>query len=102
MSWPSIDHGVLSPSGHVSKRAERAAKARNTAVLFPAEYWDKPAKSDAELRAELATALRRQADTLRGLAARGMSPRKHLKVATDLEKQADELTERHQPNPAEV
>jgi hypothetical protein len=35
VTWPSIDHGSLSPSGKVSKRAKRAAKAKARILLFP-------------------------------------------------------------------
>lgn len=34
MSWPSIDHSLLSPSGHISKRARKAALAREHDRLF--------------------------------------------------------------------
>lgn len=32
--WPILDHGILSPSGRVSRRAEKAAKERVRKELF--------------------------------------------------------------------
>ena len=89
--WPSIDHGILSPSGKVSKRAREAALKRETEKLFPPGYWDAPAKTEAEARAGKATALRRTATNLRELADRGMTPRKFLREAARLEAEAERL-----------
>lgn len=40
MSRPSIDHGLLSPNGRMSKRARDAAMKREAARLFPPGFWD--------------------------------------------------------------
>lgn len=34
-TWPSIDHGLLSPSGRTSKRARKAAMEREQERLWP-------------------------------------------------------------------
>jgi hypothetical protein len=81
---PSIDHSALSPSGKVSKRSRASALRRVSAELFPPGFWDRvpPGKT------EKAKALIRAAKNLRELAARGMSPRKHVKEAARLESEA--------------
>lgn len=86
MSWPSIDHGILGPSGHVSKRYEKQAKAEMRERLFPDGFPDPvlPSVSEREV-------LLRQARELRQLAARGMKPRAYLKRAEELERKADEV-----------
>lgn len=40
ISRPSIDHGLLSPSGRMSKQARKAAMEREAAKLFPPGFWD--------------------------------------------------------------
>src|ERR1700690_1149210 len=44
MTWPAIDHGLLSPSGHISNRARKAALKREHARLFgnPADEHSEP------------------------------------------------------------
>lgn len=82
--WPSIDHSILSPSGRISKRAEKAAKARATLELFGPNGLARP-------RAEQPTeseSLLRQAAELRELAARGMHPRSYIRKAEELERRA--------------
>lgn len=78
--WPSIDHSILSPSGHVSKRARQAALERARQTLFPeglpAPSCPQPTERDRLLR---------QAKELRDLAERGMHPRKYRKEADRLE-----------------
>ena len=86
-TWPSIDHGILSPSGRVSGRARKAAMQRERVRLG----WDQlfadlvpglPAQpSERE-------SLLRQAAELRELAKRGMKPRAYLKAAIALEARA--------------
>ncbi len=84
MSRPSIDHGMLSPSGHVSKRARKAALIRAARELFPnglpAPTTPQPSRRDTLLR---------QAAELRDLAARGMKPRAHIRQAEELEREAE-------------
>ena len=83
----SIDQSLLSPSGRMSKAARARALKRVAAELFPPGYWDfrkERPPTDAEHRASLLHA----AAELRGLAARGMQPRKHLKAAQKLEDEA--------------
>ena len=78
-----LDHGTLSPSGHVSKRTERRTKqaARDELVAYLAALPSVPPE-DRRLR------LLRQAAELRTLAARGMKPRAHAKRAAELEAEA--------------
>ena len=80
----AIDHGILSPSGNVSKRAERAAKERMRQELFGdgLEYPSCPQESKRD-------SLLRRAKELRELAARGMSPRKYAREAERLEQEAE-------------
>ena len=77
---PAIDHSLLSPSGHMSKRARQAALKRETGRLF----------AGVSLKGEVAQPsererLLRQAKTLRDLASRGMKPRAYAKEADRLE-----------------
>jgi hypothetical protein len=83
---PSIDHSILSPSGHVSKRTRDAALARETSRLFP-EGLAAPKFVDTRTDRER---LLHQAKELRELAARGMHPRKYAKEAARLEALAAE------------
>ncbi len=82
-TWPSIDHGALSPSGRISKRARAAFDKRETARLFPPGYWD--VTSVPETWPERRKALLWAAANLRSLAAGGMGPRKNLKAAIRIE-----------------
>jgi hypothetical protein len=83
MTRPSIDHGILSPSGHVSRRSERLAKAEARRVLFPDGFPEpiRPMVSERE-------SLLRNAAQLRELAARGMKPRAFIRQAEMLEARA--------------
>ena len=80
-----MDHSVLSPSGRVSKRAEKAAKERvrrelfGDGLAFPS--CQQPSKRESLLR---------QSQDLRELAARGLKPRAHIKLAAALENEANE------------
>ena len=80
-SRPSIDHGLLSPSGSVSKKSRAAALERARVELFGPAGLASPSCPQEPERA----ALLRKAAELRDLAARGMSPRKYAKEATRLE-----------------
>ena len=93
-SWPTIDHSLLSPSGRMSKRARSAAMKREAARLFPPGYWDPPPQSAGDKAAAQAAVLLRTAAQLRELAARGMQPRKYVKAAERLERQAAEAVRR--------
>ena len=79
---PSIDHSLLSPSGRMSKRARKAAMAREHDRLFPPGYWERVnhTPQPTERERDLAHAKR-----LREFAARGMSVRKFTKEAERLE-----------------
>jgi hypothetical protein len=90
-TMPSIDHSILSPSGHVSARARRAALARETAVLFPPGFWDRPQPSETQIQAQKIADLRRRAAMLRDLASRGMHPRRFPREAAMMESEADQL-----------
>lgn len=78
---------ISSPNGRVSKRAQAAAHERLRVALFGPEGL-KPQQAAQE--SEKAR-LMRQAANLRELAARGMSPRKYIKQAAELEAKAATL-----------
>lgn len=86
MSWPSIDHSLLSPSGKTSRRARKAAQERVRQELFgdglPFPACEQPTKKEQLLQ---------NAKMWRGLADRGMSPRKHGKAAEKAELEASKL-----------
>lgn len=81
MTWPSIDHSLLSPNGRISKRARAAALKREHVRLFPPGYWEsltaRPQPSEQER--DLAQAAR-----LEEMADRSMTPRKFRKEAARL------------------
>ncbi len=82
-----FDHGILSPSGRVSNRQRKATEARLRANVSAAlanvnRAPPQPPKWET---------LRREAATLRDLAARGMCIRKYPKLATAMEAEADRL-----------
>jgi len=84
MTWPSIDHSILSPSGKVSRRARRAALRRASIELFgPGGLQAVQPKPESDRDNML-----RRAAELRSLAARGMKPRAYLKEAERLEQEA--------------
>lgn len=89
MTHPGIDHGLLSPSGRMSKAARKAAMAREAERLFPPGFWDDvrcvPQPTDKEY-------LLRNATQMRDLAERGIGPRKHMKEALRLEAEAAKLS----------
>lgn len=89
--WPSIDHGILSPSGRCSKRAREAVLKRETEILFPKGFFDAPEESEEMILRKKAESLLRHAKNLRELAARGMQPRKYRKEADRLEVSANEI-----------
>lgn len=90
---PSIDHSLLSPSGHQSRRARKAAMKQEAAKLFPPGYFDAPTPTPAEQARQQAESLRRTAQNLRDLAARGMRRRKFAREAERLEAEADAIME---------
>ncbi len=83
-TWPSIDHSLLSPSGHISELARKAALKRLHDELFP-NGFPEPSCPQPTRRETLL----RQVAELRGLAERGMKPRAYLKRAIELEIQAN-------------
>ena len=83
------EHGLLSPSGRISKGAEKAAKDRLAKELFPPGFWDR--KQGPPTKVEQIEYLHRQAGQLRGLASRGMKPRAYTKKADEYEAAANEL-----------
>ena len=83
-----FDHGILSPSGHVSKRARKAALERARVDIFGPQGLKRPGLQKQPTEKE---ALLRQAHELRALAARGMKPRAYLKEAIRLETVARDL-----------
>jgi hypothetical protein len=87
---PSIDHGLLSPSGKASKASRKALEddyARRVAAWWAAKYPESPDSS----RPSESARLRAHAARLRELAARGMSVRKFTKEAENAESMADKL-----------
>lgn len=89
MTWPAIDHGGLSPSGRVSKRARAAWLAREAARLFPPGTFADPKRP--ETAAEKRVRILRTAAELRALAERGMKPRAYRREAERLEAEAASL-----------
>lgn len=87
MSWPSIDHSFLSPSGKISKRSKDAYIKRFAKELFGPEGL-KPPQCQQPTEKER---LLRNAKMWRDLATNGMSPRKYNKMADQAESQADLL-----------
>lgn len=85
MTWESIDHSILSPSGRVSGRARKAALKRAAEDLFGPDGMQRPGLGPQPSESE---SLLRQAAELRALAARGMKPRAYLRRAEELERQA--------------
>lgn len=85
MTFPCIDHSLLSPNGHISKRARKAAMQRECAKLFPPGFWDKPEPSGTDITTRERERALRRAMLLREMAARGMHPRKYAKEADRLE-----------------
>ena len=83
---PAIDHGLLSPSGHMSKRARNAALERERARLFPAGFWDKPEPSATDITTRERERALFRARMLGELAKRGMHPIKYRKEADRLER----------------
>lgn len=78
--YPAVDHGLLSPSGKMSKRARDAALERERIKLFGSEGLQAPSHPQSSERdMDLAQAAR-----LRKFAA--LHPRKYLKEAERLEK----------------
>ena len=87
--WPSIDHSLLSPSGHISKRARAAALRRYQVELN--EWESRQPKPQKPAPDSPAIYNRRVAAELRALAARGMCPRKYAKEAARLEAEAERI-----------
>ena len=81
--YPSVDHSLLSPSGRMSKRALKAAQERTRRGLFgdglPFPSCPQPTEREALLR---------QAQELRLLASRGVTPKKLTRKAVELEQRA--------------
>ena len=86
-TWPSIDHSLISPDGHMSKAARRRAEKRENERLFAGCDFEIPPQTIAEKQ----IALRQTASLLQGLAERGLHPRKYKREADKLEKRATEL-----------
>lgn len=86
-AFPTAEHGLLSPSGHMSERARSAALERERVKLFgPGGLKKEPVKQSSEKESLL-----RQAKELRDLAARGMRPKAYQKKASELEQKASLL-----------
>ena len=90
MTWPCIDHSTLSPSGHVSKRARKAALERTRKELFGPDGLVRPTCPQPTKRERLL----HRARELRALAARGMSTRAFNREAERLEREAQDESNR--------
>ena len=84
--FPSIDHGLLSPSGRISKRARAAALQREATRLFAGVILQPPIPQPTQQEQ-----YRQQAKRLRDLSDRGMKRRAYAKEANRLETLAAEL-----------
>jgi len=91
MSRPSIDHGLLSPSGRMSKRARAAAMKRTALELFGPGGLARPGPPPQPTQRER---LLREAAQCRDFAARGLTPRALLKQAERCERLAAELEDK--------
>lgn len=85
---PSIDHSLLSPSGHMSKRARKAAERREHERLFAGVNLNGTTPQPTERERLL-----RHAAVLRDLAERGFRPKYHRKHAAIAEAQAAALNQ---------
>jgi hypothetical protein len=74
-----IDHGILSPSGHVSKRTREATIKKLGAELFPPGYWEATGPTPEE-KAET----RRLANLSYAKFLMGLPGKKHRKLAEQL------------------
>ena len=83
---PSIDHSLISPNGHMSKRARAAALKREGERLFAGVELNPATPQPKESETLLAHAAR-----LRELAARGMQVRKYTREADKAEARAKQL-----------
>lgn len=86
--FDDFDHGILSPSGHVSKRARKATEAKLRQNIMDA-IAALPQPKQPSKKANLL----RQAAELRVLAARGMCIRKYPKMAAEMEAYAATLSD---------
>jgi hypothetical protein len=82
MSYPSIDHSFLSPSGKRSKRASKQYMDKFTKELFPEgmAFSIKPRVKQPTEKERLL----KQAKTLQDLADAGMNTKKYTKEAARL------------------
>ena len=92
---PPIDHGLLSPSGRISKRSRAAALKRYQAGV--SEWWDKEyPPPTAEERAKnnqlaLIESLTRHAERLEEFARQGYRTRYHNKHAAKARQEIEDL-----------
>jgi len=80
---PSIDHSLLSPNGRMSKRARKAALAREAKKLFDGIDLNPKVKQPSEKEKLL-----RDAKMWRGLSDRGMGRKKYARLADEAERKA--------------
>lgn len=89
---PSIDHGLLSPSGKMPKSARKAALKREYDKLFPKDEFPNGTGHALPKQPTDKEYLLKQATELRDLATRGMKTRVYNKKADELEAQAELLS----------
>lgn len=87
---PTIDHGFLSPSGKMSKRAREQYLKRLGSELFPKELFPHGLKGEQKQPTEKENLLA-HAKRLRDLANSGMNTRKYNKLAMEAEEKANKL-----------
>lgn len=89
MSWPSIDHSILSANGRVSERTRNAMLKRVSLELFGPEGLQKPScpSTTESTRENLIS----RAQFLEGLADGGMRPKAHRREAARLRDEAGKL-----------
>jgi hypothetical protein len=82
---------MSSPSGRMSKRAHRAASRRLSLALFgPEGLTREQAQGGPTPQPTPRESMMRQARELRELAARGMSTKRYMRLAAELEAKAEE------------
>lgn len=84
---PSIDHGLLSPSGHMSKRARKFYQDRTAKELF----GEKGIPAPSAIQPTEKERLLYWAKEYKKLADSGMSSRKYRKLADECERKAKEI-----------
>lgn len=86
-----FDHGILSPSGRISKRARELHLKRTVDRLWPNGCTREDIHGSGPMQPTKKEKLLSQAVKLRDLASRGMSTKKFNREADRLEEEASKL-----------